>query len=200
MSSTVITTTFVISNQNVKAWVPETASAEGRHFVRINKWDRPFVKYCTGAGLQLCTKQLRQSINVAFIEQLQRLRTEAADAAVKEAYKAADHEEDTTNGERKYRVRKARQATLNLHQRCSRLQCQNFNGLKMLLQASSLLSSMGSRTMMYGWSLQQITWSFYGWGCWQVLNQSSLGGNGKEGARKMTIIRWMLSQRPLNFN
>ena len=51
---------------------------------------------------------------MAFIEQLQRLRTEAADAAVKEAYKAADQEEHTTNGKKKVRVRKAKASDTEL--------------------------------------------------------------------------------------
>ena len=105
MSRTEIVMSFVIANQNVKAWVPETTCVDGKHFVRINKWDRPFVKYCLGAGLVFGSS--KQSVNVAFMEQLQRLRTKAADAAVKEAY-SATAQDDNSNSSKKLQKRKAK--------------------------------------------------------------------------------------------
>ena len=104
MSSTEMATAFVVNNQHVKGWVPQTSEVDGRHFVRISKWDRCFVKFCIGAGLSFSGNG-EQSINVAFLEGLQCLLTESANAAVRQAFKANVDDETT---QKKKRVRKAR--------------------------------------------------------------------------------------------
>ena len=98
--TTVIQNKVVISNANQKCWVPEQVVYDGIVFVRISKWDRGFIMFCTGRGLTFGDHG--RNINVEFLDTLQRLRTQAADDAVKEAFSVED------DGHRKKRLKKAR--------------------------------------------------------------------------------------------
>lgn len=80
-SQCVIERKIVVSNAFKSNWVPETQEVEDVTFMRISKWDRCLVTFCTGKALQFSGGP-RQDVNVAFLDKLQRLRTAAVNAAV----------------------------------------------------------------------------------------------------------------------
>lgn len=101
-SHCVVETKIVVSNDFKSNWVPDTKEVDNMVFMRISKWDRCFVRFCTNKALQF-TGGPRQDVNVGFVEQLQRLRTAAADAALAAAFRtSADGSQKTK------RIRKAR--------------------------------------------------------------------------------------------
>ena len=104
MSNAKIETRIVVTNAFLKRpWVPETSERQGLSFIKIDKWDRELNMFITGQGLDL-SKSGRRDINTKFIEELQRLRTQACDAAV-----AAAHAVDDAMGEQaRKKPRKAR--------------------------------------------------------------------------------------------
>lgn len=79
------TKTVVVNNFLKRPWVPDTKERGGLTFLKVDKWDRELNMFITGQGLDL-SKCGRSNINYRFIEQLQRLRTQACDEAVSEAY------------------------------------------------------------------------------------------------------------------
>ena len=94
-SHCVIETKIVVSNAFKSNCVPETQEVENATFMRISKWDRGLVTFCTGKALQFSGGP-RQDVNVGFLEKLQRLRTAAVNAAV-----AAVLEIDAEDGSKK---------------------------------------------------------------------------------------------------
>ena len=102
-SHCVMETKLVVTNDFKSNWVPETQDVDNATFMRLCKWDRCFVMFCTGKALQFSGGP-RQDVNVGFFEKLQRIRTTAVNAAV-----AAVLEADTEDGAKKRkRTRKAR--------------------------------------------------------------------------------------------
>lgn len=90
MSDAKIETRIVVTNNFLKRpWVPEITEKQGLHFIKIDKWDRELNMFITGQGLDL-SKTGRRDINTKFIEELQRLRTQACDAAVAAAHAVDD--------------------------------------------------------------------------------------------------------------
>ena len=92
----------VVKNIHLKQpWCPETVVVDECHFVELDKWDRKFILFCTGRALNLNPGK-RHDINYRFLEDLQRLRTQACDQALADAYRAE-------NGDRQAKkIRKAR--------------------------------------------------------------------------------------------
>jgi hypothetical protein len=92
----------VVTNMHLKQpWCPNTTVVDGVHYVELDKWDRKFILFCTGRGLNLNPGK-RHDINYSFLEDLQKLRTKACDKALADAYA------DETNERPAKRVRKAR--------------------------------------------------------------------------------------------
>ena len=79
--ASVVTKRSVISNENVRMWVPETTVVQGIEFLEISKWDRKLTQFCLGRKMLLVPGST-QHINVSFIENLQSLRTKQCVAAV----------------------------------------------------------------------------------------------------------------------
>jgi hypothetical protein len=97
----------VISERLAGPWCPTTKEVGGMHFFCVDKWDRKLNLFCTGKGLNL-RRGAGSSINCKFIDDLQKLRSAAADAAVARAYEA-DEEQGVASRAKK----KARKAKLS---------------------------------------------------------------------------------------
>ena len=82
---------LAISNAYMKGppWLPEVQEVSGIQFVKVDKWDRGLVRFTTGKGLSFRASK-KHDANVRFLEDLQRRRTAACDAAVQEAYATQD--------------------------------------------------------------------------------------------------------------
>jgi len=102
-SNCVVEKKVVVSNDFKSNWVPETQEVEGMFFMKVSKWDRSFVRFCTGQAL-LFSGGSRQDINDSFLEMLQRLRTSVVDEAVKRVFV------DEAGARKAKRVRKARES------------------------------------------------------------------------------------------
>ena len=85
-------------------WCPDTKEVDGMHFFMVDKWDRRLTVFCTGKGLNL-KKGQKADINCRFIDDLQKLRSVAADEAVARAYQV---EEDGEGTRAKKKFRKAK--------------------------------------------------------------------------------------------
>ena len=102
VSHCVVANKLVVSNDFKTNWVPESEEVDGSMFMRLSKWDRNFVKFCTGKALVFSGGN-RQTVNVDFVDKLQRLRTDAVDAAL-----AAVMEQEPDGSKKRKRIRKAR--------------------------------------------------------------------------------------------
>ena len=102
VSNCVVANKLVVSNDFKTNWVPESVEVDGSVYMRICKWDRCFVKFCTGRALKLGNGG-RQDVNVDFVDKLQRLRTAAVDAHL-----AGLMEQEPDGSKKKKRLRKAR--------------------------------------------------------------------------------------------
>jgi hypothetical protein len=102
VSHCVVANKLVVSNDYKQNWVPESEEVDGSMYMRVCKWDRCFVKFCTGKALKFSGIK-RQDVNVDFVDKLQRLRTAAVDAALAGL---VDAEPDAIKKRR--RMRKAR--------------------------------------------------------------------------------------------
>ena len=81
-----------VTNSHLKhPWCPDTILVDGLHFLRIDKWDRKLNVFCTGKGLNLNPGR-KSNINYKFLEDMQRLRTQACDNALVHAYHSGDDE------------------------------------------------------------------------------------------------------------
>ena len=76
---------YVVSNQNVKAWVATTQKIGAVTYIKICKWDRNFVKFCTGQSLDL-RKSSRFDICGGFIDKLSKDHQQACNDAVRQAF------------------------------------------------------------------------------------------------------------------
>ena len=76
---------YVVSNQNVKAWVATTQKMRDVTYIKICKWDRNFVKFCTGQSLDL-RKSSRFDICGGFIDKLSKDHQQACNDAVRQAF------------------------------------------------------------------------------------------------------------------
>ena len=65
-SNCVVEKKVVVSNDFKSNWVPETQEVEGVFFMKVSKWDRSFVRFCTGQALQFSGGP-RQDVNVSFL-------------------------------------------------------------------------------------------------------------------------------------
>ena len=99
---------LVINNMHKTDWVPEAKEVDALVFMRVSKWDRNFVKFCTGKALSFA-RHSRRDVNVSFIEVLQKLRTTVVDEAITSAYASEDAEKKKSK-----RIRKAREADRDL--------------------------------------------------------------------------------------
>lgn len=115
-SNCVVEKKVVVSNDFKSNWVPETQEVEGVFFMKVSKWDRSFVRFCTGQALQFSGGP-RQDVNVSFLEVIQRLRTSAVDAAVKRVF------DDEAGARKTKRVRKARLSDRDLVPPVLSMQC-----------------------------------------------------------------------------
>jgi hypothetical protein len=102
VSHCVVANKLVVSNDFKTNWVPDSEEVDGSMFMRICKWDRCFVKFCTGMALRF-SGGTRQDVNVDFVDKLQRLRTAAVDTAL-----AAVLEQEPDGSKKRKRIRKAR--------------------------------------------------------------------------------------------
>jgi hypothetical protein len=109
-SNAVVLERLVITNDFLKhPWVPETKSAGGLKFIKLDKWCRQLCLFVTGKGLDL-RQGKRQDINCRFLEELQRLRTLASDKAISELLQPPPGEE----ARKAKKARKARASDVDI--------------------------------------------------------------------------------------
>jgi hypothetical protein len=130
-SNCVVEKKVVVSNDFKSNWVPETQEVEGMFFMKVSKWDRSFVRFCTGQAL-LFSGGSRQDINVSFLELLQRLRTTVVDEAVKRVL------DDEAGARKAKRVRKARLSDRDLVPQVLSIQCPDVRRGDLLVPATHI--------------------------------------------------------------
>ena len=74
----------VVSNENVRAWVASTQDVGNLTYIKVCKWDRNFVKFCTGKCLDR-RKSSRFDISGGFIDKLIKDHQRACNDAVTNA-------------------------------------------------------------------------------------------------------------------
>jgi hypothetical protein len=130
-SNCAVATKLVVSNDFKVNWVPDSQEVEGATFMRISKWDRNFVRFCTGQAL-LFSGGTRRDVNVSFIEVLQRLRTSVVDSAVAKAFT------DEEGGRKRKRSRKARVCDRDLVPSILSIDCPEIRRGELLVPAMTM--------------------------------------------------------------
>ncbi|CAE7255754.1 GIP [Symbiodinium sp. CCMP2592] len=89
-------------------WLPSVQTVAGVEFLKLSKWDREFVQFCTGRALNLHQAGVKpvHSINVEFFRDLAELRVQACNAAVRKVIIEACEAE---NKEKPAKIRLAQQ-------------------------------------------------------------------------------------------
>jgi hypothetical protein len=99
-----------IKVQNLKGfsgWCPQQVDVDGLSFMRISKRDHALGRVCNAAGDNK-TIGKRVDVNVAFIDELQRLRTDACTVALKDVLMScADNQEKEAAKLKRRRVKNA---------------------------------------------------------------------------------------------
>ena len=83
---------YVLSNQNVRAWVATTQDVGNMTYIKVCKWDRNFVKFCTGKCLDR-RKSSRFDITGGFIDKLAKDHQRACNDAVTNAIRVMEEDD-----------------------------------------------------------------------------------------------------------
>jgi hypothetical protein len=107
-----VTRRIVIEDKSLKKnqpWVPVIESIDGIDFMKICKWDRKLAMFVMGVGMDLRKRSPaaghNRSMNVQFLEQMQKLRTSTCDDVVADMYAV-----DDAMREGQHKTKKARKA------------------------------------------------------------------------------------------
>ena len=85
---------WVLSNENVRAWVATTQDVGNMTYIKVCKWDRNFVKFCTGKCLDR-RKNSRFDITGGFMDKLSKDHQRACNDAVYKAMLVMEEEDDS---------------------------------------------------------------------------------------------------------
>ena len=83
---------YVLSNENVRAWVATTQDVGNMTYIKVCKWDRNFVKFCTGKCLDR-RKSSRFDIAGGFIDKLAKDHQRACNDAVTNAIRVMEEDD-----------------------------------------------------------------------------------------------------------
>ncbi|CAE8589899.1 unnamed protein product [Polarella glacialis] len=98
----IVSKRFVIEAPHMnQPWVPEVKEIEDMVFVKVHKWDRHFIKFVSSKVLNVARQN---PANVAFVDELMKLRNCACDVALIAAMGSPEDEEAP---KKKQRIRKA---------------------------------------------------------------------------------------------
>lgn len=104
-------TYFVISNPFKEDWQPEWKRVDGEVFVKIDKFECDFFRYCTGQAIKWGKRHDSQNHYFPFWDDLINLRNQLSQTAFEK--KLEDMREDAGQGKR-VRARKARMSDAGL--------------------------------------------------------------------------------------
>jgi hypothetical protein len=140
-SSARVSTRLIIENDMLKTpWMPETQDVEGMTFMKVCKWDPHLCRFCTGHGIDLRKASNKRNINVAFLEEMQRLRTSCADLAVRGAY-STDGEDVVLD--KKKRPRKAKISDKDIAPAVLNVTCPAFGRGDLVIEAMDIQMLFG---------------------------------------------------------
>lgn len=95
----------VVGIKGFKGWVPDQVCVDDKHYMKISKRDRGLGR-CAGHGRGLVTtKKGRHDMNVAFIDMMEKMRTDACDAVVRDALKPDDDREKQSFKEKRRKAK-----------------------------------------------------------------------------------------------
>ena len=84
-----------------KRWIPEVKVLDGRKFVKIQKWDRGFCLFATGATMERRSGKASNSANLQCIDSLVRLRRQACNIALQRALRVAQESDSAPPAQKK---------------------------------------------------------------------------------------------------
>ena len=90
-------------------WVPKQKLEHEKHWMCFSKWDRHFVRFCSGKSLDLRAGKPSATVDTQFMDEVFAARQSACNLAAQESLRVSNDEAD--NGPRRKVARKGFKAT-----------------------------------------------------------------------------------------